>query len=401
VSLRLAFVALALLCLTAPVRADEVIPPKEQVKSTYGTGEKVCGKLSLAALTGQSPWLVMGVGGGVEYLNTPDERKARLGVFAQPWVWGPMLVLVLLVAFKDTILTVFSQLKMPLDALAQALHAVGAVFAVVYLGAAAFGDHQAADPQLQVLADTDLKTPAPSPLTYLGSFALWLLMCGVHAAVWVVFNTVEVVILLNPVPFVDTALKAFRTAVVGVISGAAALHPVFGFVLALPVILLCLMLVPFALRMSVVGWVFTRDVIGRLFGAKPQPGAPVTAFTALAFPGVPVGICGTVQRGPNGLEFVYRRWFVLWKRRIPIPWERVAIASGGVLPRLIEVGGAGGTWLRFPPRYRKMEAELAVSLGLGDVHHKSVTASLGKLWRRVWDWVGGKRPVAAGPEAPA
>lgn len=392
------FVLFALLVCAAGVRADVAVPPKAEVKTTYGTGEKVCGKLSLAALTGKSPWLVMGVGGAVEYLNTPDERKEKLGWFAQPWMWGSMLVLVLLVAFKDTILTVFSQLKMPLDALAQAFHALGAVFAVVYLGASAFGD-PSADPHLQAVAATDLTAPPPTALTVVGSFVLWLLMCGVHAAVWVVFNTVEVVILLNPVPFVDTALKAFRTAVVGVISGAAAVHPVFGFVLALPVILVCLMLVPFALRMSVVGWVYTRDVIGRMFGVKPKPGAAVTAFAALAFPGVPVGVYGTVERGPNGLVFAYRRWFFLWKRRVPIPWERVAIASGGVLPRLIEVGGAGGTWLRFPPRYRKMEVELAVSLGLGDVHHKSVTASLGILWRRVWNWVGGKRPART--EAPA
>lgn len=395
---RVLFAVLALLALSGVVRADVAVPPKAEVKSTYGTGERVCGKLSLAALTGQSPWLVMGVGGAVEYLNTPDERKEKLGAFSQPWVWGPMLVLVLLVAFKDTILTVFSQLKAPLDALAQAFHALGGLFAVVYLGAAVVGGDPAA-PQAQGL--TDPPPPQPTFMEHAGNVFLWLLMCGVHATVWVVFNTVEVVILLNPVPFVDTVLKAFRTAVVGVISGAAAVHPVFGFVLALPVILLCLMLMPFALRMSVVGWVFTRDALGRIFGAKPKPGAPVKAFAALAFPGVPVGIYGTVERGDNGLQFVYRRWFILWKRRIPIPWERVAIASGGVLPRLIEVGGAGGTWLRFPPRYRKLEAELAVSLGLGDVHHKSVTASLGKLWRRVWDWVNGKRPTVARPEAAA
>ncbi len=390
-------VLVALLVCAAGVRADVAPPPKAEVKSTYGTGEKVCGKLSLAALTGKSPWLVMGVGGAVEYLNTPDERKEKLGFFSQPWMWGPMLVLVLMVGFKDTILTVFSQLKMPLDALAQAMHALGAVFAVVYLGASAFGGDPAS-PQVQgLLGDT----PAPQPtfVQHAGNVLLWVLMCGVHAAVWVVFNSVEVAILLNPVPFVDTILKAFRTAVVGVISGAAAIHPVFGFVLALPVILLCLLMVPLALRLSVIGWVFTRDVFGRLFGVKPKPGAPVMAFTSLGIPGVPVGIYGTVERGPSGLEFVYRRWFILWRKRIPIPWERVAIASGGVVPRLIEVGGAGGTWLRFPPRYRKMEADLALALGLGDVHHKSVTASLGKLWRRMWQWIGGKKPAT--PEARA
>ncbi len=389
-------VLFALLVCAAGVRADVIPPPKAEVKSTYGTGEKVCGKLSLAALTGKSPWLVMGVGGAVEYLNTPDERKDNLGFFSQPWMWGPMLVLVLMVAFKDTILTVFSQLKMPLDALAQAFHALGAVFAVVYLGASAFGGDPAG-PQVQGLTDTP--PPPPAFIEHAGNVILWLLMCGVHLAVWVVFNSVEVAILLNPVPFVDTALKAFRTAVVGVISGAAAIHPVFGFALALPVTLLCLLMVPLALRLSVIGWVFTRDVLGRMFGAKPKPGAPVRAFTALGIPGVPVGIYGRVERGPSGLEFVYRRWFILWRRRIPIPWERVAVASGGMVPRLIEVGGAGGTWLRFPPRYRKMEAELALTLGLGDVHHKSVTASLGKLWRQMWDWIGGKRQAA--PEAKA
>ena len=393
---RTLFALLALLTVSAAARADVTVPSQAEVKSTYSTGEKVCGKLSLAALTGKSPWLVMGVGGAVEYLNTPDERKDRLGLFAQPWAWGTMLVLVLLVAFKDTVLTVFSQLKMPLDALAQAFHAAGGVFAVVYLGVSAFGGDPAA-PQVQGLTDTP--PPSPTFIEHAGNVLLWVCMCGVHLAVWVVFNTVEVAILLNPVPFVDTLLKAFRTAVVGIISGAAAIHPVFGFVLALPVILLCLLMVPLALRLSVVGWVFTRDVFVRMFGGKPKPGAPVKAFTALGIPGVPVGIYGTVERGPNGLEFVYRRWFVLWRRRVPIPWERVAVASGGLVPRMIELGGAGGTWLRFPPRYRKMEADLALALGLGDVHHKSATASLGKLWRQMWAWIGGKKP--ANTEAPA
>lgn len=386
--LRVAFVLFALLLFTATVRADVAPPSKEAVKTTYGTGEKVCGKLSLAALTGKSPWLVMGVGGAVQFFGTPDEQKERLGLFAQPWVWGTMLVLVLLVGFKDTVLTMFSQLKLPLDALAQAFHGAGGLFGVIYLGASAFGGDPLPDTQAQGLVSDPAH--ASTFLDQAGSFVLWLLMCGVHLAVWVVFNTVEVAILLNPIPFVDTCLKAFRTAVIGVISGAAAIHPVFGFVLALPVILVCLLLVPVALRFSVAGAVFTIDVFKRLFGVRPKPGAPVRAFAALGFPGVRLYTFGTVERGPNGLEFVYRRAFFLWKRRMPIPWERVAVASGGVLPRLIELGDRGSTWLRFPPRYRKMEPELALTLGLGDVHHKSISTSLGKAFWRSWDWITGK-----------
>lgn len=382
-----------LFCLAPAVRADVPVPSQAEVKSTYGTGEKVCGKLSLAAVTGQSPWLVMGVGGAVQFFETPDDRKDRLGLFAQPWVWGTMLVLVLLVAFKDTVLTVFSQLKLPLDALAQAFHAAGGLFGLLYLGASAFGG----DPLTQgPPADA---APPPTFLDQAGSFVLWLLMCAVHLVVWVVFNTVEVAILLNPIPFVDTGLKAFRTAVIAVITAAAAVHPVFGFVLALPVILVCLLLVPAALRFAVAGWVFTADVFKRLAGVKPTPGAPVRAFAGLGFPGLPLYTFGTVERGPNGPEFVYRRAFVLWKRRVPIPWERVAVASGGVLPRLIELGDGGSTWLRFPPRYLKMEAELALALGLGDVQHKSMSTSLGKAFRRAWDWITGQ--LKPKPEARA
>jgi hypothetical protein len=389
---RVACLVIALLLFTPPVRADDTAPAQAEVKTTYGTGEKVCGKLSLAALVGKSPWLVMGVGGAVNYFGTPDEGKDTLGVFARPWAWGTMLVLVLLVAFKDTVLTVFSSLKLPLDALAQAFHALGAVFGVVYLGASAFGGPAAPDPQLHALADT----AAPATVAeQAGSFVLWLLMCGVHFAVWVVFNTFEVAILFNPVPFVDTCLKAFRTAVIGVISGAAAIHPVFGFALALPVILVCLLLVPVSVRLGVVGVVFTADVFRRLFGHRPPPGAPVRAFATLGFKGVPVGTFGTVERGGGGLEFVYRRAFFLWRKRVPIPWQTVAVASGGVLPRLVELGEGGRTLLRFPPRYRKMEAELALALGLGDVVRKSVGDSFGRAVRRTWEWVRGKRPAEA------
>lgn len=390
---RIDCVVFALLMLAPLVRADDITPSRAEVKTTYGTGEKVCGKLSLAALTGKSPWLVMGVGGAVDYLSTPDERKDKVGFFSHPVVWGVMLVLVCLVAFKDTILTVFSSLKLPLDALAEAFHMAGGAFGVVYLGASAFGG----DPTTpQALVDTP--TPPPTFLDQFGSFVLWVLMCGVHAAVWVVFNTVEVAILLNPIPFVDTCLKAFRTAVVGVIAGAAAIHPVFGFALAAPVLLVCVLLAPFAIRFAVAGWVFTADVFKRLFGVRPKAGVPVRAFAALGFPGVPLYTVGTIERGQLGLEFVYRRAFILWRRRVPIPMERMAVASGGVLPRLIEVS-AGRTWVRFPPRYRKMEAELALALGLGDVQHRSVGQSVGKAFRQGWDWLTGRSKERA--EVPA
>jgi hypothetical protein len=356
----------AMLLFAPAVLADDEVPSP---RATYSTGERVCADFSLAAVTGKSPWLAMGVGGAVEYANTPDEKKGQVGFFALPWVWGTMLVLVALVAFKDTILTVFSQLKLPLDALAEAFHAAGALFALVYLAAAAFEPQPDASPQ--------------TAIDHVRGFVFWLMLAAVHLAVWVVFNTVEVAILLNPIPFVDTVLKTGRTLLMGAISGAAAIHPVFGFVLAFPVILGCLLLVPFALRFAVAGWVFTTDVFKRMFGVKPRPGAPVRVFASLGFPGVPVGVYGIAERGKAGPEFVYRRWFILWRVRVALPWERVAVVAG-VLPRVVETA-TGATWLRFPPRYRGMEEDLALALGLGDVVRKPFRESVAKWWRRVRD----------------
>lgn len=361
--LRVLSVVFALLLITPAARADEPPPPR----ATYSTGERVCAHFSLATLTGKSPWLAMGVGGAVEYANTPEEQKGRVGFFAQPWVWGSMLVLVAVVGFKDTVLTVFSQIKLPLDALAEAFHATGAVVALVFLAGAAF--------------ESPPDAPPETAFDHVRSFVFWLMLAAVHTAVWVVFNTVEVAILLNPIPIVDTLLKAARTLLVGVVSGAAAIHPVFGFVLALPVVLASLLLVPFALRFAVAGWVFTADVFVRMFGVKPKPGAPVRAFAGLGFPGVPVGVCGIVERGKAGPEFVYRRWFVLWRLRVALPWERVAVVAG-VLPRVVETT-TGATWLRFPPRYRGMEEDLAMALGLGEVVRKPFRESLGRWWRGV------------------
>lgn len=380
--LRPACVLFALLLFAPAVVADDPSPPPSP-RATYGTGERVCGDLSLAAVTGKSPWLAMGVGGAVEYFNTPDEQKGQVGFFGRPWVWGTMLVLVLLVGFKDTILTLFSRLRLPLDALAEAFHAAGAVFALVYLGGVAF--------------DTPPGEPDPTALDYLWHFVFWLMLAAVHLAVWVVFNTVEVAILLNPIPFADTVLKAGRTLLVGVIAGASAVHPVFGFVLALPVILGCLLLVPFAVRFAVAGWVYTADLLKRLFGVRPTPGAAVRAFAGLGFPKVPVGVYGTVQPGPAGPEFVYRRWFVLWRVRVPLPWERVAVAAG-VLPRVIDTT-TGATWLRFPPRYRGMEEDLALALGMGDVVRRPAAEGVGKWWRRVRDRIAGRLPQPAETQA--
>ncbi len=294
-------------------------------------------------------------------------------------------MLVALVGFKDSILTVFSQLKAPLNALAQGLHAVGAVVGFAYLGANVFGGNAPnATASLEPLFAAE-----PTWLDHLGNGFLWILMALIHSAVWIVFNLVEVAVLLNPIPFVDTALKAARTALIGLIALATQIHPILGFVLVLPIIAICFASVPFALRFAILGTVFTWDTVRRWFGHKPYPGGAIRAFTSMGMPGVRLAVCGTVERGRTGLEFVYRRFFLLWKVRVPLPMEQLAVSKGLLAPRLVLVGGEGkgAIWLRFAPRYQKSEADLAGWLGLGDVMPYRFGSTIGSAWRdlkQIW-----------------
>jgi hypothetical protein len=391
---RSAAVLLVLLAFAAPAPAQT----KKQARAAYSAGDRVCDNLSLSALVGKSPWLVVGAGGAYQYLTADAAEREKLGVFASPWVWGTMLVLVGLVAFKDTLLSAASYLKMPLNALAEVMHTTGGAFGFVYLGSVAFGGdpNTAAGSETASLGSAVYAAEPTSVASQLGDFALYACMCVVHAAVWVVFNTVEVVILLNPFPFVDTALKAGRTAVIGVITGVAQIHPVLGFVAALPVILVSFGLVPIALRFGVVGYVFTLDALKRLFGFTPRTTGPVKGFASWGLKGVRLYTFGTVGAGAGGLEFAFRRFFVLWTKRVPIPIG-VAVSSGILTPSLVTVKPDGGqsTTVRFPPRYGGREAELAQQLGLGEVLDGSLGTTLGAAWRQFKAWLFGKKEVTA------
>jgi hypothetical protein len=385
---------LAVLVLCTPATAADR-PTKKDVKAAYSAGDKVCSNLSLSALVGKSPWLVMAAGGATQYFTADPTDRDKLGLFANPWVWGTLAVLVLLVAFKDTILSAFSYLKMPLNALAEVFHTAGGAFGLLYLGTVAFGDPTATTDSATASLGSSLFAvdPDPSAVEQVGNFGLWLCMCVVHAAVWVVFNTVEVVILISPFPFVDAALKTIRTAIIAVIAGAAQIHPVLGLVVAAPVILLSFLLVPIALRFAVVGYVFTRDTLKRWFGAVPNDADPVRGFASWHLPGTRLYAYGTVDRGPAGLEFVTRRLFFVWTKRVPIP-ANVAVTSGVLTPALVTTSdGKHSTVLRFPPRYNGHEAAVSQRLGLGEVLDGSLRSSLGAAWKQFTGWLAGKKPA--------
>lgn len=362
-------------------------------QETYAAGGKLtqaCDKFCTSSLTGKSPWLVMGLGGAYRYYQAygDEDRSKNLGLFGKPAVFGPILLLVALVLAKDFLLTWLGFLKAPLNALAELLHMSGGVLALAYLGESAgnFGGSPPAEYASLAAPLPDAQIEAASPWM---KALLFLSMATVHAAVWIVFNTVEVAVILNPFPLVDSALKSFRTAIIAVISGAAEVHPLFGFLLAAPIVLLCIVLLPLAVRFAVLGWVFSKDTLLGLFRRRVPPAEPTRAFASWKLPGVRLFSYGRVEATEAGLVFVYRPGWILWTRRVPLPPTRMAI--GFLSPSLASSDADGSQWslVRFPPRYAGLERELAAKLGISEVVDASLTASLKQLWRRCRAWAFG------------
>jgi hypothetical protein len=395
--LAIAFLAFLLLNLTTVHAAG---PSKNEVRKVYQEGQsasKALDKLCTSSLTGKSPWLVMGAGGAIQYYKTPDAERDQLGYFAQPYIFGPILVLVLLVLCKDTLLTWASILKAPLNALAEFMHMAGGAFALLYLGelASEFGVKSAGQEFVQLDNGTISDASPTSTGSNVYATILFLMMSVVHIAVWIVFNSVEVAIILSPFPFVDMVLKSMRTALIALITGAAEIHPTLGFLFAAPIILLCILLIPTAIRFTILGWVYSRDGLMRLFRA-PDLSGPVRGFSSWNMPGVQLLSYGRIERTGTGWEFVYPRLFVGWSRRVPLPAENLAIGIGILNPSLFhEDGDAKKAWVRFSPKYTGRESELAQALGLTKIIDGSLTTTIKQLGTRVWAAIWPTRTATA------
>jgi hypothetical protein len=217
------------------------------------------------------------------------------------------------------------------------------------------------------------------------------MMSVVHATVWVVFNSIEVAIILRPFPLVDTLLKSFRTALIALITAASAIHPVLGFLIVLPIYLVCLAVLPFAVRLATLGWVFSFDTLKRWFGSG-MPAGRVMAFASWSLPGVTLLRYGEVQRqADGGCVFTFRRMGCLWRKSVPLPLDAY-VGIGTLSPvLLVDDGGSAKQLLLFPPRYDRHEQALAERLGIGRVENVSLKANLRWIVGRLRERMFGKK----------
>ncbi|WP_404423872.1 hypothetical protein [Nibricoccus sp. IMCC34717] len=349
----------------APLPAAETAEPKpKDDKSPFGTVAT-----AVTAVTGIaiSPLLGTGAYGVYKYATADTEQeKASLPWFAKPSFFLPALLLVGVVAFKDSLGAVLPPgLKKPLDVLEtvenkmSGLVAAGAVVPLTMntLSSVLVGS---GGTKAAAVHDTGLAMLNLGAID--GHWFLNLLTVpfgiAVFAVVWMASHAINVLILLSPWGAVDAALKGGRTALLGLLTLSAQLDPRIAAVLSLVVIVVAYFVAGWAFRLTIFGSVFCWDFFtGRKSRFTPDARAN-KVFSGGRLKGVPVRTYGRLVNEPeNGrLRFVYKPWLVLQEKSVDVTLEKPCVARGMFFST---VRDGDGTTLLLPPRYRTHEEEVA------------------------------------------
>lgn len=323
--------------------------------------------------------------------DTPAQ-KARLPWFANPAVWLCGFLLVGAAAAKDSFgATAPPGWKKPLDVFdavenkLSGLVATGAVIPVIVAAASKFmagsGDASAAlDLQLHGWAMIHL---GAIDFSWLLTIALVPLAIAMHLVVWIASHAINVLILLSPWGTVDAALKASRTALLGLLAGLAWIDPVVGVTLATIIVVFAGMISGWAFRLTVFGTIFCWDFFTRRRKRFALHADGNKVFLGRRIEGVPVRTYGRLWQGADGkLTFKFKPWLVLAEREITVPREGIVVGRGVFYSEVLGHDAKTDkvtTLLLLPPRYVGHEELFARAYNING------TCEVGL--RRAWTWL--------------
>jgi hypothetical protein len=340
-----------------------------------------------------SPLLGTGAYGAYKYAVADKAARESLPWFAQPKFFVPALAIALICAFKDVLgTTVPPGLKKPLDVLEtlenkiSGLIAAGAVIPITMdaLSGWLLGGDSAVLPG--ALQSTGLAMIPLGVIDFTWLLNLLTVPFGiaVFAVVWMASHAINVLILLSPWGAIDAALKAARTAVLGLLTVSATIDPMYSAGLSFVVIVVAALVAGWAYRLTIFGSVFCWDFLSRRkrrFSPAPESN---WMFAAGKIPGVPIRSYGRLVRNTDASRatFVYRRLLVLKERTVEVGLFEPCIGRGLFFSTIRD---GETTLFLLPPRYRDHEEELVTIYGLKGIQD----AGLLKAWGVVRELFGG------------
>lgn len=340
---------------------------------------------------------------GLWYRATSEHPQSYW--YASWWFIATMSSLALLVAAKDTLGSMAGPAKQIADGAEVLLNNGAGLIAlaatlswvVVPLGTPAT---ELAQGMLDGLVPTahaateSAALAAPTELAgWLGAGLLAAVTTILFGVVWLVSQTFNVMIMLNPFSPLDPFLKMGRLLLIGALFLACALSPWLGIPFAILIVLFSFFVSGYCLRMMVYGTVMAWDLTR---GAR---GAPVSEDRALAFAGrglseVPTRTLGHLELTESqSLCFQYRPWLVLPKRTIELHSLTLYAVDGSLYPSLYEdPEGRSKATIDLPPRARQTCDSLARAFELGGSGESwlqrktaSTKSGISQLWSQFGD----------------
>lgn len=378
---------------------------QRDVVALLGTSEALSQGLSATIGTAISPLVGIAAISVVGYYRADAEHRGALPWYNQPDFWLWTLLILGLITAKDTVGSVMPLLKKPLDALELLENQISALVAlpIVIPTLVQLLEHTSAFAGLRVFdsaltgaaaifpiahAAQDLGATGPNPaglaseagtgggpLTWI---AVTITTTVVFVVVWFTGHVTNVLVFLNPIPFVDTFLKAARLALIAVIAASPFINPGLGIGVSLVVFVVALWLFGWSFRLTHLGSLMAWDVLTRRSYTANGTEHEVNGFTTSSIRELPPRTYGRLRREADGrLVLRSRRFLVFPEKSLALAPGQHAIGKGLVSPALIALpdgdAGASHTVLfRLLPRFRDHEQDAARILGVDTIRDISI-----------------------------
>lgn len=385
-----------------PLEAPSRETRERDVTALLRQSDVIAQCLSATIGTAISPLVGIAAISAVGYYRADGDTRSQLPWFNQPGFWLWAIGILAAVALKDTVGGAMPILKKPLDALELVENQVSALVALPVViptlmqlleQASAIGFPVTAWLVPVVYAAQEVPTTAAGP-GVLSWLVISVLTTVVFIIVWFTGHVANVLVFLNPIPFVDTVIKSARLALIGAIVASAAWSPSLGIVLCVLVFAISLWLFGWSFRLTHLGTFMAWDILMRRSGTlgNGQP-SDLPGFTGASFRDVPPRTYGRLRhRGDGQIEFRYRRFLIFPERALALERRTFAIGKGLLSPTLVQRGEGDdfAVLFRFLPRYRDDEATVARTLGVEDVVDVSIVRGLRAL-------LGDRQAIATEP----
>lgn len=377
-------------------------------RSQFTAGEELARTVTLTTGVPISPLLGVSGLGAWRWWRTPAAARAELPWYARPWFWGTGLFLVFLFAANTTIGAAVPGLKKPMDFVEEHENKFSALVAspIVLLevkrllglgfpamaGTGVASGSPVAGAGLAFVASAEPLAGAAKLFVDLGLGVLYL---ACFFLVFIAFHAIQVMIALSPSALLDMLLRGFRLTLLGLLGVSSWIHPYLGATLGFAILFIAWLTAGWSFRLTVYGSVLSWEFLTGRDGSADPASAPLAAFSQRGLKGVKPRSYGRLEGdGAGAWIFRYRPWLVLPRRSVALPPGEMAVLKGALSPLLVRHGALRPqTLMRFPPRFRTREAELAARLGAGEVLEGRIVRG----FRAAWQWL--KELVLGTPES--